>query len=109
MHITNFGHMRAQLSITENNKPSGGDRPTGGRVVNLPRVKHGGAEKALEQLNNLYLQNQTKMLGKSIIFAHERAAVFANAIKLAGGDPSAITQLMKDFESKGFLELNASD
>lgn len=103
MQITNFGHMRVSLPVNESNKVGGGDKPTGGKVVDLPRVKRGGGEKALEQLNNLYLQNQTKLLGKSIVFAHERATVFASAIKLAGGDASVINQLIKEYESKLLL------
>ncbi len=109
MHITNFGHMRVSLPVNESNKVSGGDKPAGGKVVDLPRVKRGGGENNFEQLNNLYLQNQTKLLGKSIIFARERATVFASAIKLAGGDASAINHLIKQYESKGFSELKSND
>ncbi|EGF7348146.1 type III secretion system effector inositol phosphate phosphatase [Escherichia coli] len=109
MQITNFGHMRVSLPVNESNKVGGGDKPTGGKVVDLPRVKRGGGEKALEQLNSLYLQNQTKLLGKSIVFAHERATVFASAIKLAGGDASVINELIKQYESKGLSELKSND
>lgn len=109
MHITNFGHMRVSLPVNESNKVGGGDKPAGWKVVDLPKVKRGGGENNFEQLNNLYLQNQTKLLGKSIIFARERATVFASAIKLAGGDASAINHLIKQYESKGFSELKSND
>ncbi|HCS1621487.1 TPA: inositol phosphatase, partial [Shigella flexneri] len=100
MHITNLGLHQVSFQSGDSYK---GAEETGNQkgvsVISYQRVKNGERNKGVEALNRLYLQNQTSLTGKGLLFARDRAAVFYEAIKLAGGDTSKIKAMMEQLDT----------
>ncbi|EFX6198411.1 TPA: inositol phosphate phosphatase SopB, partial [Shigella sonnei] len=107
MHITNLG--LHQVSFQSGDSYKGAEetgKHKGVSVISYQRVKNGERNKGIEALNRLYLQNQTSLTGKSLLFARDRAEVFYEAIKLAGGDTSKIKAMMERLDTYKLGEVN---
>ncbi|EOT1770369.1 type III secretion system effector inositol phosphate phosphatase [Escherichia coli] len=107
MHITNLG--LHQVSFQSGDSYKGAEetgKHKGVSVISYQRVKNGEGNKGIEALNRLYLQNQTSLTGKSLLFARDRAEVFCEAIKLAGGDTSKIKAMMERLDTYKLGEVN---
>ncbi|EFV8726713.1 inositol phosphatase, partial [Shigella flexneri] len=107
MHITNLG--LHQVSFQSGDSYKGAEetgKHKGVSVISYQRVKNGERNKGIEALNRLYLQNQTSLTGKSLLFARDRAEVFCEVIKLAGGDTSKIKAMMERLDTYKLGEVN---